>query len=64
MGLSLPNSSPLFLSRLCGGEAKEYGYDWQMQFLSRLCGGEEKGIEMLCAFEFLSRLCGGEVTRA
>ena len=31
-----------FLSRLCGGEGKEYKVITTYAFLSRLCGGEEK----------------------
>ena len=50
----------VFLSRLCGGEAKELRRRSAKEFLSRLCGGEAQLIKARIVFIFLSRLCGGE----
>ena len=51
---------PIFLSRLCGGEAVAQNFGICSKFLSRLCGGEVMAAKGISTGIFLSRLCGGE----
>ena len=52
-----------FLSRLCGGEGRQWSRCDCISFLSRLCGGEVYTFSRANVVDFLSRLCGGEVSR-
>ena len=50
----------IFLSDLCGREAKQKAYLFYMKFLSDLCGREENRIFSFLFDCFLSDLCGRE----
>ena len=54
-------SNEIFLSHLCGEEARLALEAFVINFLSHLCGEEAQLLTKFLAVTFLSHLCGEEV---